>query len=196
MNPRPKLIRRESREKASKNSLPLLKETVWISMQCLIFIKNPGKMPGRSSNTGAASKSPPHRAWVKRWLSNRQFSWLWIIARPNLPKMIIPVVYDGFAPQYSGGTAPALHRTSLLSPVGHLSRYEVVKQTQITDRIVAQVFQPVNRMLSFSSTLMRDYSLTFTTTPVMILYSGTHRKLCRSRDNETGFRSWRLDGFQ
>ena len=32
-----------------------------------------------------------------------------------------------FAPHYSGGTAPALHRTSLLSPYGHLSRYEIIK---------------------------------------------------------------------
>ncbi len=32
----------------------------------------------------------------------------------------IPVAFPGFALHYSGGTAPALNRTSLLSPEGHL----------------------------------------------------------------------------
>jgi hypothetical protein len=45
----------------------------------------------------------------------------------TFPGLHTPVVHLGLAPHYSGGTAPVLHRTSLLSPHGHLTfSYEVV----------------------------------------------------------------------
>ena len=63
MNPRQKLKWREIWGTQKKNS-PLEWELFWTADN--YSIKNPGKkLPGRSSSTGAASKSPPHRAWVK-----------------------------------------------------------------------------------------------------------------------------------
>ena len=122
LHPAKRCTIREPKKIASRGGR--LSSALWILPN-----KNPGKInAGKKFNTGAVSESPPHPSWIKRWLSDRQFSWLWIFARPNLPKTFVPVAFDGFAPQYSGGTAPALHRTSLLSPVGHLSRYEVVNK--------------------------------------------------------------------
>jgi hypothetical protein len=51
-------------QRTQKKQPPKLWET--IPTQTSPLIKKPGiNMPGRSSSTGVASKSPPHRAWVK-----------------------------------------------------------------------------------------------------------------------------------
>ena len=58
----------------------------------------------------------------RRAAQNRQFSWLGILARLRLPKVLLS---DRNAPcssalPYSGGTASASHRNSLLNPCGYL----------------------------------------------------------------------------
>jgi hypothetical protein len=76
-----------------------------------------------ASGMSAAAESSPCRSQVKRESSYRQFSWLQFIVRANLPGRFIssqwPAVQQphlDLTPCYSGGTAPVLHRSSLLSP--------------------------------------------------------------------------------
>ena len=98
---------------------------------------------------------PPRLSQVKRRLSSRQFSWLSVLRSSNLPRPFGPVACSGFAPRYSGGTAPVLHRSSLLSPVGHLLRiYSVVKiklfpwQEEESIHIRPSALQPKAHLLS------------------------------------------------
>ena len=64
-------------------------------------------------------------------IRNRQFSWLCFLASPVFP--ISSVTFTGVALHYSGGTVPAFHRSSLLSPDGHpfpwFSLFSSVSQT-------------------------------------------------------------------
>ena len=59
-------------------------------------------------------------------VQNRQFSWLCFLAPPAFPILLNQWLSVGFTLHYSGGTVPVFHRSSLLSPCGHLSSYEIL----------------------------------------------------------------------
>jgi len=101
-------------------------------------------------------KSPPHRSQVNRWLLNRQFSWLQIIARSSLPKAFAPVTSIELAPCYSGGTALAFTSfpiKSLRTPVSIAvlySYYFIIRDYPIIFCMLCQSAKPLYTFLSFN----------------------------------------------
>ena len=179
-----------------KDSLPLLQETVWNSMHCLIFIKNPGKNAGKKFERRSCVKIPsPSR-----------------VGKTVIVRQAVLLALDHSSPKPSQDFHPS-GIWWVCSPIQWRDRAGITPDFPIKPlRAPIPVWNcqtnsdyVLNSSTGFSGCQQNNYSfliavqrsfLTFQSAPGIVLYSGTHRKLCWSRDTETGFRSWRLDGFQ
>lgn len=72
------------------------------------------------------SSTPSYRSWVKRlYKTGSSPDSASSLLQPSRSPQISDFV--GFTLHYSGGTVPVFHRSSLLSPTGHLFSYEVIQ---------------------------------------------------------------------